>query len=369
LIRPLLLLLAVGCDWSHLSSHWQIGVVSGGPYNYAFVTSTTVAPGMLGGASAADAECARRAQAAGLPGTRYLAWISTASQNAADRLRTTGARGWVRVDSRPFADSVDALTDRGQVYLPLRIDELGHDRQAVESSQVSAATGTTAQGTATGSTCGDWTTPTGRFTYGDAAASTFDWTQAFEADCSAAVHLYCFEVDQATPLAPAPVRGRIAFLSSAAFTPAGGIAAADALCQADARTYHLDGADQAGSYLALLSTAAASAASRMDLSGATWVRIDGVPWLARVEDLATGEILGTLNVTLDGQYHPYPYVYTGSAQPGDKPSGAAQSCADWTSSAVGDTAIAGAGDFSNRRAFDESMVGCDGSAALYCLQR
>jgi len=69
--------------------------------NIAFVTSAKYVGGQFGGLDAADKECARLALAARLPGT-YKAWLSTSTEDAIDRLGS--ARGWVRVDGKPFAD-------------------------------------------------------------------------------------------------------------------------------------------------------------------------------------------------------------------------------------------------------------------------
>src|SRR5947207_2017750 len=74
--------------------------------NIAFLSQPTVVVGTLGSASAADQACGDQAIAAGLPGT-YVAWISTSTSNAIDRL--AGARGWVRVDGVPFADQLSEL--------------------------------------------------------------------------------------------------------------------------------------------------------------------------------------------------------------------------------------------------------------------
>src|SRR5690606_4557544 len=84
------------------------------PTNLVFVTSTTHEPASLGGLAGGDAICAARAEAAGLPGT-YVAWLSTATVDARDRLGS--ARGWRRVDGEPFADTVEDLAS-GKIFYP-----------------------------------------------------------------------------------------------------------------------------------------------------------------------------------------------------------------------------------------------------------
>src|SRR5206468_3194505 len=73
--------------------------------NYAFVTSQRV-PTRFQPLEVADSRCNDAAAAAGLPG-EYRAWLSTAAHYARDRL--AGARGWIRTDGAPFADTVDDL--------------------------------------------------------------------------------------------------------------------------------------------------------------------------------------------------------------------------------------------------------------------
>src|SRR5262245_55485496 len=69
--------------------------------NVGFVRSG-LTDGGIGGLAQADAICAQRAIEGSLPGT-YVAYLSTTTVNAIDRL--AGARGWVRPDGQPFADT------------------------------------------------------------------------------------------------------------------------------------------------------------------------------------------------------------------------------------------------------------------------
>lgn len=90
-----------------------------GPFNYAFLSSTKHT-GDLGGLTGADTLCNDLATAAGLPGT-YVAWLSDSNTDAKDRLGD--ASGWLRIDNRPFARSVDELLMDGPLY-PLIIRRL-----------------------------------------------------------------------------------------------------------------------------------------------------------------------------------------------------------------------------------------------------
>ena len=122
-------------------------------HNLVFFTSTTH-DGNLGAPpsaafAAADGICNARAQAAGLPGS-YVAWLSTSTANAKDRLGTS--RGWVRTDGLPFVDTVADLV-AGKVLYPPRANESG----SVATTQIVVLTGTQGNGTAqAGLTCADW---------------------------------------------------------------------------------------------------------------------------------------------------------------------------------------------------------------------
>src|SRR5437868_4155746 len=89
--------------------------------NIVFVTSTRYTAN-LGGLAGADAICQAHATDAGLPGT-YRAWISTAAEAPATRFG--GARGWARVDGKPFIDTLADLFSRQQIFFPPLLNENG----------------------------------------------------------------------------------------------------------------------------------------------------------------------------------------------------------------------------------------------------
>jgi len=92
------------------------------PGNLAFVTSTLHPLSSIGGVQNADAICNMRATEANLPGT-YVAWLSSATSNARDRIGTT-ARGWRRMDGRPFADTLAEIAINKTAY-PIIFEENG----------------------------------------------------------------------------------------------------------------------------------------------------------------------------------------------------------------------------------------------------
>ncbi|HEX7837940.1 MAG TPA: hypothetical protein VF469_10785 [Kofleriaceae bacterium] len=109
------------------------GPVDGGPIDtppdgphIVFVTSTTIAGGMLspGGLAGADAFCQSRAKAANLAGT-YLAWLAAGSVTPASRMvhhtgpyqLTTGdviAQGWTDLTDGTLAARIDRTETQAQ---------------------------------------------------------------------------------------------------------------------------------------------------------------------------------------------------------------------------------------------------------------
>jgi hypothetical protein len=343
------------------------GCVGGGPYNYAFVTSKTYSPGTayIAGAqtfaSLADADqiCNDRARAAHVPGT-FVAWLSDSGHRALDRLRTPAgapAGGWVRLDLRPFATSVEALVG-GQVLFPLRLDETGADLGS--DRNVLVATGTSTAGLAM-DTANDWRTTSAACTTGALIATTTVWTADGPATPCSDLRLYCLGVDHDASIPLMPPTGRIAFLSASPFMAGpGAVGAADQQCNQEASAAQLPGV---GGYVALLSTATAAATAR--LSDGAWDRVDGIPWAMTLVDLARGDVLTTLNVTAGGAYLAGT-VWTGSEAPGTPSAGT--DCGGWASANASLMGTYGRAELSDRifRVVEQS---CAMPGRLYCLQR
>jgi len=179
--------------------------VAGSGPNYMFVTSMTYSPGFRS-LSAADGNCNGLAAIAGLPGT-YRAWLSTTDVRAIDRL--AGARAWIRPDGAPFADTLDDIAN-GRILNPPLIDERRHAWPGLPIEnvppEIRVMTGTQPMGgPADGATCDDWSTYLGTGGGGSVEWTTDSWTSGYIFNCGERVHMYCFGVDRAEPLAPAPV--------------------------------------------------------------------------------------------------------------------------------------------------------------------
>jgi hypothetical protein len=321
-----------------------------GMANYLFVTSTTYLPGSLGGLTGADQACQGRAQAGGLKGT-YVAWLATASAGAPIRLK--GARGFIRPDGKPFADILDPPS---AVLYPPRIDEFGRDAM---SGLV--ATGSLESGSVyANQTSADWTDMTIGYAYGALAGGYGKWTFYGTASGNTPSHLYCAGIDFRAPLVVTKETGRLAFVTAGTFNASLGLSGADSLCATEATANAVS-----GTFLALLATPTASAASRFSTSGTTWVRPDGVPILAQASDLVTGRFIAPLDVTLSGSYT-FRLAWTGSTAPNSL---GTNTCTGWTSNASTVTAQAGYAAFSDGAFFNAFGLSCNANVSLYCLEQ
>jgi hypothetical protein len=290
--------------------------------------------------------------------------------NAISRL--AGASGWVRTDGKPVVNSLTDLA-QGRLLYPPRFDELGNDLGA----DPVVMTGTAADGTVLNvqgfSTCSDFTAAvdTGGFlSAGYASASSTMFATAGPMPCSSEARLYCFGVDRQAQVAVIPVVGRYAFVTRSPWTPGGGIAKADALCQQEASAAALP-----GTYQALLAPTGASASSRFDTSGLPWVRVDGI----LIAPTAAGFFSATStlfdvppNLTADGSlYFGAIGVWSGAATPTTAGKGATN-CTNWLSNSATAFATAGAaGDTAANSFFDMWPADTACSAAnvhLACLQ-
>ena len=122
-----------------------------------FVTS--VGPGCggdLGGLEGADAYCTALAEAAGVTGKTWAAYLSTSSVNARDRI----GRGLGQRRGRVIAESVEALHGDGNTLTKeTALDETGAvvNGRGDEPNRHDILTGSLPDGTAAPETCEDWT--------------------------------------------------------------------------------------------------------------------------------------------------------------------------------------------------------------------
>jgi hypothetical protein len=321
----------------------------------------------LGGLAGADAKCMAAAQAAGMQGT-YKAWLSTSAVNAIDRLG--GARGWIRRDAKPFADTLATLV-AGKVYFPLTLEATGG---FVNDFVV---TGTLQDGKFAGAagSCADWTTAGSSATagYGESTRTSGAWSSepGGSASCNeVSGAIYCFGTDFTTQVAPPPppAGARIAFVTKDKWSPAGGLTFADAICQNDATVAGLT-----GTFKAALATKSAGALARFSSTGAPWMRVDGVPittTTAAMFDPALAFFETAISVTAAGAYVTEGFGGDAAAWSGPRLVAATDTCLDWTTSSGSMFGSSGLSSITKTSlAFGASLPFCSNSFRLYCLQQ
>jgi hypothetical protein len=124
-----------------------------------FITSKGLGNGAnLGGLTGADAHCQQLAQGAGATNKTWSAYLSTASENARDRI---GSGPWHNAKGEPIATNLDELhSDANKISKETGLTETGEivKGRGDEPNMHDILTGSTPEGTvAQGQTCGDWT--------------------------------------------------------------------------------------------------------------------------------------------------------------------------------------------------------------------
>lgn len=323
--------------------------------NVVFVSSQTYVT-TLGSAAAYDAQCNVLATAAGLNNVgndAFIAWMSDSFSNAVGRLGA--ARGFVRVDGVPVADTVADLI-AGKLFHPILIDENGDTPSTVPA----AMTGTFPSGAASGTNCGDWTNETALTTVGLLQAGPQAWTSFSLGNCGNAFRVYCFQRTQNAAVTPSPASGKRIFLTTTPFSP--GTGDPDALCEAEKPM-------GTGTSVALLATTSAAASAVLDPM-TTYVRPDGIA-------VGTGQAIidvtqGSFTPLVSGiwQFGDGTYfdgtVWTGSTAVDAVPT--SDTCTDWTVT-TGDGAT-GRSSFTQTGFWIGGSQTCDvGFVRLYCVEQ
>jgi hypothetical protein len=178
--------------------------------NLVFVTSTQFSTD-LGNASMYDTKCNEAASAVGindkgLPGTSYVALTSDAASDTRSRLGTI-ARGWVRMDGRPFADSQASLFNSGAVLNSIRFDENG---LSVGRAEVLMA----------GTGCSNWTSTSHSdlFALADAEGGPAAWYGGLGGQfgiCDSGPHrIICMGKTKSVPVVQPTIVGRKVWIGS-----------------------------------------------------------------------------------------------------------------------------------------------------------
>jgi hypothetical protein len=145
------------------------------------------------GLEAGDEICRTLARDAGLSGPdAYVAWLSTSTVDARDRLGTAGP--WKRLDGVPIAADLPDLLDR-ETFTSISVTERG------DYVRGPAWTGTRDSGVAVdGWTCDDWSDETALGHYGQSNETSVHWTNYGGGPCNSTdARLYCFSRNQDGP--------------------------------------------------------------------------------------------------------------------------------------------------------------------------
>ncbi len=123
-----------------------------------FVTSVNPGKGGdLGGLEGADAYCGKLAEAAGVTGKTWHAYLSAEGVNAKDRI---GAGPWYNAKGEKIADDVASLhSDANNITKQTALDEKGNviNGRGDTPNRHDMLTGSNPDGTAAPETCGNWT--------------------------------------------------------------------------------------------------------------------------------------------------------------------------------------------------------------------
>ena len=123
-----------------------------------FVTSQGPGKGAdLGGLQGADAHCASLAEAAGITGKTWHAYLSTNEAKARDRV---GSGPWYNVKGEKIADDVASLhSDTNGITKQTALDEKGNtvNGRGDNPNRHDILTGSNPDGTAAEQTCENWT--------------------------------------------------------------------------------------------------------------------------------------------------------------------------------------------------------------------
>lgn len=154
----------------------------------AFVSNEQYS-GNLGGVAGADANCQRMAEQVGLSGS-WKAWLSSSTVSAASHMAQS-LMPYKLVDGTQIAASWADLTDG------LLGAALNKDRTGAALSNIEVWTGTSYDGSGTGSYCSDWTSSSASPPYGTVGINSYTssaFTSSYLQFCNRTnVALYCLE--------------------------------------------------------------------------------------------------------------------------------------------------------------------------------
>ena len=140
------------------------------------------------------------------------------------------------------------------------------------------------------------------------------------------------------------------------------------MCQSEASSA---GLARAANFKALLAANGASAASRFNLSGANWIRPDGVAIASSIANLFAGTLLVPIAQHADGSYLHQgdgSYNWSGAADPNTAGT-AALTCNNWSSNSSSSTGESGfAADVTGQFFGSWNANPCSYSNSVFCFE-
>ena len=316
--------------------------------NLIFVSSETFTA-TLGGSAPYDAACNRLATAAGINDASGAGYVAAVSGTApfVDRIPAI-ARGWIRMDGMPFADTLQSLFDTNDPapFYPVLLDEWG------SPSLDLVWTGTSENGVVANN-CDSWTP--GSDDYGVLGIPTsVTWTGNAGQGCTASNPVYCMGITKSAPVVPQPYTGQRVWTT--ATTLSVGNQSPDAFCQASRPAGVVNAA-------ALIASTTRAGGTLLDLE-ATYVRPDGA-LVGTGAQLLVGLLTTPLSIANDGsQLTSLDDVWTGG--PLRSMSVAEANCNDWTDPAS--SAAFGDPTDTSSRGFLVANEPCTEPKRVYCVE-
>lgn len=389
-------------SWFLLSSCGDSNSIDGGgtiedvlgTSGYVFVSSENgkgiladwTSAGGLTGLAAADSVCKTMAENVGLSG-EYIAWMTDSMDDAYCRVHglsgkkadncgqvtlPANAGPWLRMDDFPFAETIDPVSGI-TALTPVLFNEHG---TAISSaiSELSASTywsnsKTNGTETAADQSCGDWTGSSGAAAGGSAFGQNWYWSYGWWIPTGCAntsTHsLLCIKKGSSTALPDYTSTGLLAFVTSDFLSADfGGLANADLICQSLANAAGLSTIGTPRTFKAWLSTSTVDAVDRITSDG-PWVNLNGLKIADNKADLIDGSLFSSIRQDENGTPELMRNVFTGTNESG---AATVNTCLDWTSVDVGDSATHGVSSLTNAGWTSSSTRSCNSNLSLYCLE-
>jgi len=173
----------------------RVTFVTSGTFNGDLKTAGHGSTGLNG----ADKLCQQAAESdeSIVPPGEYIAWISTSTLNAMDRLTPLVDDGYVLPDRTTIIAASKSDLLNGSILNSINQDEKGAARSSNNAWTGTRFDGSSLTDASPAETCNDWTAPSGingaKGIYGNTRLEQMQWSDAGTLPCGNEVHLYCFQ--------------------------------------------------------------------------------------------------------------------------------------------------------------------------------